>query len=84
MTTVLFHLVFYIIMPTVFFAIPNGISRSVKLYVISEQARTFIIIQLLIVLIDLPYRMWKSQKVKSLSDQRKAFKHNQYTLNKIV
>lgn len=84
MTTVFFHLVFYIILPTIYFAIPNSVSRTVRLYAISEQARTFIIVQLLIALIDIPYRVWKSKKVKHLSDQRFAFKHNQYTLNKIV
>ena len=39
---------------------------------------------MLIALIDIPYRIWKSKKVENLSDQRYAFKHNQYTLNKIV
>lgn len=35
MTSVLFHFVFYLIIPTVFFTVNNGINSTVKLYVIS-------------------------------------------------
>lgn len=41
-------------------------------------------IQIIIVAVDLPYRMWKEKKVKALSDQRVAFKNNQWMLHKIV
>jgi hypothetical protein len=70
MSTVLFHLVFYIIIPTVFFSVPNSINQTIKLYVIADQARTFVIIQLIISIIDVPYQTWKNKKVKNLSDQR--------------
>lgn len=79
-----FHLLFYVIIPTLFFMLPGDISETVKLYVISEQARTFIVIQVIIVLVDLPYRMWKKRKVRALSDQRVAFRSNQLMLHKIV
>ena len=71
MTTVLFHFVFYLCLPTIFFAAPGGeINSTVKLYVIYQQARTFIIVQLLILIFDIPYRLWKSNKINKLSDQR--------------
>lgn len=54
-----FHVLFYIIIPTFFFMIPGEISETVKLYVISEQARTFVVVQIIIVVVDLPYRIWK-------------------------
>ena len=77
MTTVFFHLIFYIILPTVFYGITNGINQTVKLYVISDQAQTFVLVQLIIVIVDVPYRIWKRKKIESLSDQRYAFRYNQ-------
>ena len=35
MTTVLFHLVFYLILPAVFYLIPNGLNPTIKLYSVS-------------------------------------------------
>ena len=63
---------------------PNSLNPTVKLYVIAQQARTFILVQLLIVIIDIPFRMWKNRKIKSLSDQRYAFRYNQKMLHKVV
>lgn len=83
-TCLTFHLLFYIIIPTFFFMFPGEISETVKLYVISEQARTFIVVQIVIVSVDLPYRIWKNKKVKALSDQRVAFRNNQQMLHKLV
>jgi hypothetical protein len=79
-----FHLLFYVLIPTFFFVLPGDISETVKLFVISEQARTFIVIQVIIVIVDLPFTLWKKKKVKALSDQRVAFKNNQWMLNRIV
>ena len=62
----------------------NDINPTVKLYVISQQARTFILVQLIIVIVDIPFRMWKNKKVRSLSDQRYAFRSNQKMLHKMV
>ena len=63
---------------------PSELSPTVKLYVIAQQARAFIVLQVIFVIIDLPYRMWKSNKVKALSDQRFAFRNNQKMLHSIV
>lgn len=66
----IFHIIFYIVIPVVFFSVDDGIDSTVKLFVISEQARTFIVMQLILCMIDIPYQMWKAKKTKSLSDQR--------------
>lgn len=58
-TCLTFHVLFYIIIPTFFFMVPSEISETVKLYVISEQATAFVVIQVIIVIVDLPYRIWK-------------------------
>ena len=84
LSTVSFHILFFVILPTFFFMVPNGISETVKLYCISGQARTFLIIQLIIVLVDMPYRLWKDKKVQNLSDQRFAFRYNQRLLHESV
>ncbi len=83
-TTVFFHFVFYLIIPTLFFTFGSGLTKTLKLYVISEQARTFIIIQTLLAIIDLSYRTWKRKKTKCLSDQREGFKFNQHMLHQTV
>lgn len=83
-TCLTFHVLFYIIIPTLFFFLPSEISDTVKLYVVAEQAKTFILVQIIIVLVDLPYRIWKRRKVLALSDQRVAFKNNQQMLHKLV
>jgi hypothetical protein len=77
MSSMLFHIIFYIIIPTLFFLIGNEINPTVKLYVIANQARTFIVIQIIICIVDLPYQMWKIKKTRSLADQRQAFRFNQ-------
>jgi hypothetical protein len=77
----MFHLLFYIMIPTFFFVFNNGINPSVKLYTISEQARTFIMVQLVLSFIDLGYRIWSTRKVLSLSDQRESFKFPQKFLH---
>jgi len=69
-SSMIFHIVFYVIIPSLFFFIQDGINTTVKLYVISQQARTFIIMQIILCFIDVPYRIWKSKKTKVLSDQR--------------
>ena len=84
MTTVLFHLVFYLILPTVFYLLSDGLNPAIKIYSVSQQAVAFITFQAIIIIVDVPYRLWKSTKIQNLSDQRNAFKHNQYTLHKIV
>lgn len=80
----LFHLLFYIIIPVLFFVIPNKIVTTTKLFVIADQARTFIFLQLLVNIIDVPYQFWKSKKIKSLSDQREGFKFYQRQLHNLV
>lgn len=60
------------------------LDQTVQLYVVASQAKTYIVIQVIILLIDLPYRIWASRKIVSLSDQRVAFKNNQKMLHKIV
>lgn len=84
LSVVTFHILFYILIPTFFFMYPNNLNPTVKLYVIAQQARTFIIIQLIIIIVDMPYRIWKNKKVQALSDQRHAFRHNQGMLHKLV
>lgn len=84
LTSVLFHFIFYLIIPTIFFVYPNHINTTIKLYVISDQARTFIFVQLILSVIDVPYRMWKSRKILNLSDQRAGFKYCQHLLHKTV
>jgi hypothetical protein len=80
----IFHIVFYVITPTLFFFLKDGIDTTVKLYVISQQARTFIIMQMILCFIDIPYRIWKNKKISVLGDQREGFKYNQKMLHKIV
>ena len=70
MSSMLFHVLFYILVPVLFFAIPNYIGSTAKLFVIAEQAHTFVVLQVITNLIDLPYQTWKSKKVNKLSDQR--------------
>lgn len=53
-----------------FFTFGSTINKTVKLYVISEQARTFIILQLILAIVDVTYQNWKSKKTACLSDQR--------------
>jgi len=84
MSTMLFHIIFYIIIPTIFFSIGDGINSTIKLYVISEQARTFILMQLIICIFDIPYQIWKKRKIKCLSDQRVGFQYCQKMLHKTV
>lgn len=69
-SSMLFHVIFYIIVPVLFFVISDGIDSTIKLYVISEQARTYIVMQLILCIIDVPYQIWKNKKIKCLSDQR--------------
>lgn len=80
----LFHILFYIVIPVAFFAIPNQIKDTTKLFVIAEQARTFIVLQLIINILDVPYMLWREKKIKCLSDQREGFKYYQKNLHKIV
>jgi hypothetical protein len=80
----LFHIIFYIIIPVLFFTVNDGIDPTIKLFVISEQARTFVVLQLILCIIDIPYQIWKKRKTKSLGDQREGFKYNQQMLHKIV
>lgn len=77
----MFHLIFYLIVPTIFFVVDNGINQSIKLYALSQQAQTFIIIQMILSCIDFVFRMWKVKKIRALSDQREAFKYPQEYLN---
>jgi hypothetical protein len=62
----------------------DGIDTTIKLYVISEQARTYIVLQLILCIIDISYQLWKSKKFRCLSDQRIGFKYNQQMLHKMV
>ena len=72
-------------MPLLFFILPNSIKYpTVKLYVIAGQARIFIIVQLLLNILDLPYMLWKNRKTKTLSHQIYAFRYNQRMLHEIV
>lgn len=80
----MFQLIFYLIIPTIFFKVDNGIYGSVKLFAISSQARTFIIIQLILSFIDSIYRIWKMKKDMTLADQREAFKYPQKLLHEKV
>ena len=79
--TVMFHLIFYLLVPTFFFLVDNGISQSVKLFAISSQARTFIFIQLILSSFDSVFRLWRMKKMKSLADQRESFKYPQKYLH---
>jgi hypothetical protein len=69
-TTVMFHLIFYLLIPTIFFVSDNNINQSIKLYTLAQQAQTFIIIQLLLSWLDFVFRMWRVKKINALSDQR--------------
>ena len=85
LTSTIFHTIFFILMPLLFFFIPNAIKYpTLKLYVIAGQARIFIIIQLFLNIIDLPYMLWKNKKIKTLSHQIYAFRYNQRTLHQLV
>lgn len=83
-TTVMFHLIFYLIVPTIFFVVPNRINQSIKLYALADQAQTFIIIQLLLSWLDFVFRMWRVKKIRALSDQRESFKFPQKYLHERV
>lgn len=77
----MFHLIFYLIIPTIFFKFSNGIQQSIKLFAISSQAQTFIIIQFILSFFDSIYRLWKMKKMKTLADQRESFKYPQKFLH---
>lgn len=83
-TTVMFHLIFYLLIPTLFFVIDNGINQSIKLYALSQQAQIFILIQMVMSSIDFVFRMWRVKKIRALSDQREAFKYPQQYLHERV
>jgi hypothetical protein len=84
LTTVMFHLIFYLVVPTIFFVLPNGINQSVKLYAMADQSQTFIIIQLIMSWVDFVFRMWRVKKIRALSDSREAFKFPQKYLHERV
>ena len=84
LTSMVFHLLFWIIMPVVYFSIPSATSQTTKLFVIANQAQIFIFLQVIFIIIDLPYQNWKSKKTASLSDQRVGFKYYQRQLHKLV
>ena len=79
-----FHVLFYIVIPVVFYAIPSDTPQTTKLFVITQQARTFIFLQIVANIIDVYYRVWKSRKTECLSDQRVGFKYYQRQLHRVV
>ena len=72
-----FHIIIYIILPVSFFAISSSTSRTTKLFVIAWQATIFFIFQIIVIVIDIPFQIWKNKKTSCLSDQRVGFKYYQ-------
>lgn len=63
LTSMVYHLTFWIIMPVVYFSIPSSTNQTTKLFVIAQQAAVFLVLQIVFIIIDLPYRMWKNRKI---------------------
>jgi hypothetical protein len=80
----MFHLIFYLIVPNIFYSVENGIDPSVKLFAISSQAQAFVLLQLAFSSMDYIFRLWRIKKMKTMTDQREAFKYPQKFLHEIV
>jgi hypothetical protein len=67
--TVLFHFVFYVMVPVSFYSFESGRKGSLKLFSISFQAVNFIAFQMLIAGADLFVRLWKSRSERLLNPE---------------
>ena len=68
-TTVFFHLLFYLYLPAVYYAISSTkSSASVKLRTLFFQVTVFVIVSIIIASIDVDYCMFRTKMKKHLSD----------------
>ena len=65
-TTVVYHFIYFLIIPTIYFRTADEEERSLKLFSISYQALNFMIVQFLIVAFDLFYCCWDKNRTKIL------------------
>ncbi len=82
--TVLFHELFYLILPIAFFFTASGFAQNVKLYFLDSQCKIFLIIQLIVALTDNCYCLWSCRKHKLLADSRQSARYRQKELNAMV
>lgn len=66
-TTVVYHFIYFLILPTLYFVATDDDERSRKLYSISYQALNFLVIQFLIAGFDLFYCCWDRGRSKILA-----------------
>lgn len=69
-TTVIYHFIYFLIIPTIYFVTADEDERSLKLFSVSYQALNFIIVQLLIVAFDMFYCCWDRGRTKILGKGR--------------
>ena len=63
-TTISFHFLFYIIIPTVYFSLANSEDKNEVLKMISNQVLNFVLFQFMIVGIDLMHCLWNKRLLK--------------------
>jgi hypothetical protein len=67
-TTVVYHFLYFLIIPTIFFLRAKAEERSLQLHSISYQALNFVIVQLILAGFDVFYCCWASSSTKLLNN----------------
>ena len=68
LTTVLFHLIYYIIIPTFYYSLASPEEKNQTLHTISNQTFNFLIVQFLLAGFDLMYCCW-NKRLKKVEDE---------------
>jgi hypothetical protein len=63
-TTVLFHFVYYLIIPTIYFVVAEDQLKNKTLLVVTNQTINFLVIQFILAQVDLMYCFWSRRQVK--------------------
>ena len=69
-TTILFHFIYYLIIPTVYFWLAEDFWKNKTLAIITNQTLNFLIIQFILAAIDLMHCCW-SQRQKKVEDENR-------------
>lgn len=67
-TTVIYHFIYFLIAPTIFFLLAKKEEKSLQLHSISYQALNFVIVQLILAGFDIFYCCWASNSTKLLNN----------------
>ena len=82
LTTVLFHLLFYLYLPAMYYAISSTeSSAAVKLRTLFFQVTIFVIVSIIIATIDFDYCMFRTKMKKRLIDIETSYKFCQKQLH---